>query len=383
MKFFGYQRQNGEVGIRNWVGVISVLDVANPITRTICQNVSGTIPITTLFVRGQYGRDLEIAYDTLAGMGRNANVGAVLLIGLERTSTEAVAERIRHSGKPVESIMLQDIGGSIAAIGHGIRQACNLVIEVSRIRRTSAPISALSIGVECGGSDSTSGLSANPAIGYVADQIVAEGGRVVISETAEFMGAEHVFARRAINEQVRKAFLDRINQHEQEAIARGIDIRGTNPVPDNIRGGLSTIEEKSLGAMVKAGSSPLMGVLEYSETVSGKGMYFMATPAPAVESMTGLAAGGCQLILFATGVGNTIGNMVAPTIKITGNTNTAANLSDDIDVDVSGILEKGEKLSEAGQRLFEHTLEVASGTNTKSEVLNQRETAISRFEPTI
>jgi len=383
MHFLGYERQNGGVGIRNWVGVISVLDVANPITRTICQNVSGTIPITTLFVRGQYGRDLEIAYDTLAGMGRNANVGAVLLIGLERTSTETVADRIRQSGKPVDCIVLQDIGGSIAAIAQGIRKACDLVIDVSRLRRTPAPVSALSIGVECGGSDSTSGLSANPAIGYVADQIVAEGGRIVISETAEFLGAEHVFARRAINDDVRETFLDRINRHEQEAMARGIDIRGTNPVPDNIRGGLTTIEEKSLGAMAKAGSSPLMGVLDYSEAVAGKGMYFMATPAPAVESMTGLAAGGCQLILFATGVGNTIGNMVAPTIKITGNVNTAANLSDDIDVDVSAILEKGEKVSEAGTRLFQHTLEVASGTNTKSEVLNQRETAISRFEPTI
>jgi altronate dehydratase large subunit len=383
MQFLGYRRSNGDVGIRNCVGVISVLDVANPITRAICHNVSGTIPITTLFVRGQYGRDLEITYDTLAGMGRNANVGAVLLIGLETTSTETVAERIRASGKVVESIVLQEIGGSIAAIADGIRKACNLVIEISRLRRTPAPIGALSIGVECGGSDATSGLSANPAIGYVADKIVAEGGRVVISETTEFLGAEHVFARRAINDQVRRAFLDRINQHEQEAIARGVDIRGTNPVPDNIRGGLTTIEEKSLGAMVKAGSSPLMGVLEYSEQVSGQGMYFMATPSPAVESMTGLAAGGCQLILFATGVGNTIGNMVAPTIKVTGNVNTAVNLSDDIDIDVSGILERSEKVSDAGARLFEHTLEVASGMNTKSEVLNQRETAISRFEATI
>jgi altronate dehydratase large subunit len=381
--FLGYERPNGEAGIRNWVGVISVLDVANPITRAICRTVGGTIPITTLFVRGQYGRDLEISYNVLAGMGSNPNLASVLLIGLESTSTETVAERIRSSGKSVEAIVIQEAGGSISAMVQGIRKAMSLVIEASQIRRTPIPLSALTIGVECGGSDSTSGISANPAIGRAADRLVGEGGRVVISETAEFLGAEHIFAERAVSEEVRNRFLGLVLAHEKEAMGRGVDIRGTNPVPDNIRGGLTTIEEKALGAMTKAGTTPLVGVVEYGEPVTDRGMHFMATPAPAVESMTGLAAGGCQLILFATGVGNTIGNMVAPTIKVSGNINTVRTLVDDIDFDVSPILESGAPISEMGDSLFDYTVGVASGTVTKSEVIDQRETAVSRFEPTI
>ncbi len=180
-----------------------------------------------------------------------------------------------------------------------------------------------------------------------------------------------------------EAFLDKVLSWEAEAMQRGIDIRGVNPVPDNIRGGLTTIEEKSLGAMAKAGTSPLVGVLDYAERPRGPGLHFMATPAPATESMTALAAGGCQLILFATGVGNPSGAMVAPTIKVTGNINTARDFADNIDFDVTDVLEKDAPVEALGEDLFEFMLEVASGTLTASEVLGQRETAISRFAPTI
>jgi len=381
--FLGYERPDGQAGVRNWVGVISVMDNVNPIARAICGGVYSTIPITTLFVRGQYGRDLKITYDTLGGMGRNPNLAAVLVVGLEEISAEQVASRIRNCGKPVEVLLAQNASGSIAATAEGIRKATNLAATASRARRRMLPASMLTVGVECGGSDTTSGLAANPCIGRVADRIVNEGGRVVISETSEFLGAEHLFAERAVNATVRQAFLERIHQMEQEALTRGVDIRGTNPVPDNIRGGLTTIEEKSLGATAKAGTTPLVGVLDYGEPPVQPGMHFMATPAPAVESMTGLAAGGCQLILFATGVGNMIGNMVAPTIKVTANINTARQQADNIDVDVTAVLEHDRKIDDAGDELFETTLDVASGTMTRSEILDMRETAISRFEPTI
>ena len=381
--FLGYERPDGQAGVRNWVGVISVMDNVNPIVRAICQGVYGTLPITTLFVRGQYGRDLKISYDTLGGMGRNPNLSAVLVVGLEETSAEQVASRIRNCGKPVDVLLVQNEAGSIAATAEGMRKATNLVVTASRARRRALPASMLSIGVECGGSDTTSGLASNPCIGRVADRIVDEGGRIVISETSEFLGAEHLFAERAIDEVVRRAFLDRVDRMEQEALARGVDIRGTNPVADNIRGGLSTIEEKSLGATAKAGTSPLVGVLDYGEPMVRAGMHFMATPAPAVESMTGLAAGGCQLILFSTGVGNMIGNMVAPTIKISANVNTARQQADNIDVDVTSILEFDRTINEVGDELFDVTLDIASGTLTRSEILDMRETAVSRFEPTI
>jgi len=380
--FLGYPRTNGTVGVRNRVAVISIMDNCNPVTRAICHAVDMTIPVTTLFVRGQYGHDLEVAFNTLAGMGRNPNVAAVLLVGLEEQTTEEVARRIRPTGKPVEAINLQP-GGTINAVAEGTRRALRLALGASRARREPCPMSSLVVGVECGGSDTTSGLTCNPTIGAMADRIVADGGSVIISETSEFLGAEHLFASRAVDETVGKAFVDAVMRLEREAVSRGMDIRGTNPTQDNIRGGLTTIEEKALGAMAKAGTSPLASVLSYGEEPARKGLHFMDAPAPAVENLTAFAAAGCQLIFFGTGVGNPIGNMVTPTVKVCGNVNTLRTMADNIDFDASEILEKGAKVGDVGGRLYEFAVEVASGTRTTSELLDIRETAISRFAPTI
>jgi altronate dehydratase large subunit len=380
--FLGYRRENGAVGVRNWVAVVSVMDNCNPVTRAIAHAVDGTIPVTTLFVRGQVGRDLELAFDSLAGMGSNPNIAAVLLVGLEEKSIEEVARRIRPSGKPVEAIHLQP-SGTINAVAEGTRRAMRLVLRASAARRELAPMSALVVGVECGGSDTTSGLTCNPTIGRMADRLIDDGGTVIISETAEFVGAEHLFAARAVDAAVRKAFVDAVHHLEQEAARCGVDLTGTNPAPDNIRGGLTTLEEKALGAMAKAGSRPLTGVLGYGQAPQRKGLHFMDAPAPAVENLTAFAAAGCQLIFFGTGVGNPIGNMVTPTVKVCGNVNTLRTMADNIDVDVSGILETGAKVSDLGDRLFDYAAEIASGTRTTSEVLDVRETAISRFERTL
>jgi altronate dehydratase large subunit len=358
------------------------MDNCNPVTRSIARAVDGTIPVTTLFVRGQYGRDLEIAFDSLAGMGRNPNIAAVLLVGLEEQTTEEVARRIRPSGKPVEAINLQP-DGTINAVAEGTRRAMKLAIAASGARRRPFPVSSLVVGVECGGSDTTSGLTCNTAIGALSYHLVDAGGSVMISETIEFIGAEHLYAARAVNETVGKAFVEAVVRLEKEAMSRGLDIRGTNPTQDNIRGGLTTIEEKALGAMAKAGTRKLQGVLGYGEAPRGKGLHFMDAPAPAVENLTAFAAAGCQLIFFGTGVGNPIGNMVTPTVKVSGNVNTLRTMADNIDFDASEILEKGEKVSAVGDRLYDFALDVASGTRTSSEVLDVRETAISRFSPTI
>ena len=380
--FLGYARENGAIGIRNWVAVISIMDNCNPVTRAIAQAVDGTIPVTTLFVRGQYGRDLEITLDTLGGMGANPNIAGVLLVGLENEITEMVAKRIRPTGKPVDAVTLQP-GGTINCIAEGTRRAAKMVLRASNLRRQSCPASALMVGVECGGSDTTSGLTCNPVIGRLSDRLVDDGGTVIISETSEFFGAEHLFAARAKDEAVKRAFLDKVTSLERDAVARGMDIRGTNPTPDNIRGGLSTIEEKALGAMAKAGTRALSGVLGYGEKPTGKGLHFMDAPAPAVENLTAFAAAGCQLIFFGTGVGNPIGNMVSPTVKVSGNVNTLRTMADNIDYDASAILEKGAKVADLGDGLYDYAMEVASGTRTTSEVLDVRETAISRFQPTI
>ncbi len=380
--FLGYRRPVGAAGVRNWVAVISIMDNCNPVTRAICEAVDGTIPVTTLFVRGQYGHDLEVSLNTLAGMGRNPNIAAVLLVGLEEGTTEEVARRIRPSGKPVEAVTLQP-NGTINVIAEGTRKALKLALAASNLRREPCPVSDLLVGVECGGSDTTSGLTCNPTIGAMADRIIDAGGSVIISETSEFFGAEHLFAKRAVSDTVAKAFTEAVLRLEREAVGRGMDIRGTNPTPDNIRGGLTTIEEKALGAMAKAGTRSLAGVLTYGEPPKAKGLYFMDAPAPAVENLTAFAAAGCQLIFFGTGVGNPIGNMVSPTVKVCGNVNTLRTMADNIDFDASDILEKSAKASSLGEKLYSFAVDVASGTRTTSELLDVRETAISRFAPTI
>lgn len=379
MTFLGYERPNGLFGVRNYVAVISVMENVNAIVRAIVDAVDGTIAIPTLFVRGQLGNDYEITMASLAGLASNPNVAGVVVIGLEPVTTEELVERIRPSGKPVEAVSIQLVGGSIEAIALGTRHAARMVRAASRQFRVEAPISELILGVECGGSDTTSGLASNPAIGVVADRIVSSGGKVVISETSEFLGAEQEFAKRAVAPEIGRQFVAAVEDLERTIMSQGIDLRGSNPSKDNIRGGLTTIEEKAYGAMAKAGTTPLVGVLGYGEVAKAPGLHFMATPAPAVESLTALAAGGCQLILFSTGVGNPIGSMVSTTIKVTGNRKTAHSMADNIDFDVSAILEEGEAIEAAGVRLYDYSVNVANGEMTTSEILNNRETSISRF----
>lgn len=379
MTFDGYPRPSGRAGTRNHVAILSVMESCNTVVRGICSAVQGTVPITMPYMRGQLGQDLETTMATLAGMASNPNVFGTLVVGLEPVTSEALAALIEPSGKPVEVITIQGEGGTIDATAKGTRRAASLFRRASAERRQPCPVSDLIVGLECGGSDTTSGLASNPAMGHAADRIVGEGGCVVISETSEFLGAEQIFAKRAVSAEVGEAFLSAVLDHERAIMAEGVDLRGSNPTRDNIRGGLTTIEEKSLGAMAKAGSTPLVGVLGYGEAPQKGGLHFMATPAPAVESLTGLSAGGVQVNFFSTGVGNPIGSMISTTIKITGNRNTAEGFADHIDCDVSDILETGESIGDAGDRLFDYLLRVAGGDLTASEILNVRDTAVSRF----
>jgi altronate dehydratase large subunit len=380
--FLGYRRGNA-VGIRNMVAVISVMDNCNPVTRAVSDAVQGTVYLPGSFIRGQLGRDRAITLKVTAGLCLNPNIAAVVAIGLEPRTTRELVELLSASGKPVEWVDIQEAGGTINSIAKGTRAAARLVRHVSKQRREEFPLSSLVLGLECGGSDTTSGLASNPSIGVVSDKVVGAGGTAIITETSEFFGAEHLFAERAASTEVRKKFISEIETLEKEIIALGIDLRGSNPTPDNIRGGLTTIEEKALGAMAKAGKSELVGVLGYGDVPERSGLHFMSGPAPAVESITGLAAGGCQLCLFSTGVGNPIGHQVATVIKISGNRNTIEGMSDNVDFDVSSILEKDESIASAGSRLFEYVLSVASGELTTSEVLDTRESAISRFGPSM
>lgn len=378
-KFWGYERADNSVGIRNMVAIVSVMDTCNPVTRAIAAAVKGTVYLPGSYIRGQLGRDRAITLKATAGLCLNPNIASVLVIGLEPHTTNELASLIKASGKTVEMVDIQASGGTIQSIALGTQLAAYLARNASKEQRKQFPLSKLKLGLECGGSDTTSGLASNPSIGVVADKVVAAGGSAIISETSEFFGAEHLFADRAIDANVRDKFLREVNDVEQEIIRQGVDLRGSNPTPDNIRGGLTTIEEKALGAMAKSGTSPLVDVLGYGESPSKPGLHFMNGPAPAVELITGLAAAGCQLALFSTGVGNPIGHPVMTVVKVSGNRNTIDTFSDNVDFDVSAILEKDETIRSAGERLFDHVLNVASGELTTSEVLSVHELAISRF----
>lgn len=380
--FWGYRRPNGTVGIRNHVAILSVTDSVNGIVRHLGQLVKGTLPVTVWYGRGQFGEDNLIFRRTQIGLAANPNIAAVLVVGIESVSVQQVADGIARSGKPVATISVQDIGGTVEALAKGIRLLLPLVQDASAQRPEQFPLSELILGVECGGTDTTSGIASNPALGWVADRVVDAGGIVYLSETSEWMGAEQILSKRAINQQVSEAIYSAVYDIEEDARQRGVDIRGANPVPDNIRGGITTIEEKSLGAIIKGGTRPIQGVLPYAKKAEGKGLYLMNTAAPAAESMTGLAAGGAQIIIFTTGQMNIMGCSIAPTMKITGNPRTAQRLADNVDVDVSKMLE-GESLEWGGRKVLDAMLGTASGRLTRAEALGDVDIAISRIQPTV
>jgi altronate dehydratase large subunit len=377
--FWGYAREDGSVGIRNHIAVISVMDNCNPVSRAVAQAVQGTVYLPGSYIRGQLAKDREITLNVTAGLCRNPNIAGVVVIGLEPVTTQELVDLVKPSGKPVAAIDVQLAGGTIQSIAEGTRAALRMAREASRQKREEFPLARLVVGLECGGSDTTSGLASNPSIGVVADAIVEAGGTAIITETSEFFGAEHLFAERAATPEVKHRILDAVRSHERDIIALGIDLRGSNPSRDNIRGGLTTIEEKALGAMAKSGKSKVIDSLPYGEAPKRPGLHFMAGPAPAVESITGLASGRCQLCLFSTGVGNPIGHQVATVIKVSGNRNTLNMMPENVDFDVSGILEKGEAVRACGERLLAYTLSVANGERTTSELLGTNESAISRF----
>ncbi len=377
--FFGYARNNGSVGVRNRIGVISLMDNANGLARKITENVRGTDLVTDLFGRKMIGRNHDMRLKAIHGMAMNPNLAGVVLVSLHSTSTEAFAEPIAAAGKDVECVAYQDYGSTMRSIEAGTVAAAKLVRKYSDMQRREQPLSRLIFGVECGGSDFSSGISGNPALGHAADLLLDAGGSVVLSETAEIMGAEHLLAERSVNRDVAARIMQAIADMEEMSRMGGVeDIRRTNPSADNIKGGLTTLAEKALGAVKKAGTKPLQGVVDYCEPVipDPPGFYFMSTPAPACESMTGLAAGGAQIIGFNTGLGQPSSHPIAPTIKISGNPKTAAMGFDDLDVDVSDIMSGTMSIEEGGQRIYEELIAVANGRRTFTELYGTAQSTI-------
>ncbi|MFT5509951.1 MAG: altronate dehydratase large subunit [Hyphomicrobiaceae bacterium] len=381
--FMGYRRPDGRVGVRNIVAIVSAMDNTNACANRIADIVAHAVPITTPFGRTQIGNDFEMTLRTLAGIGAHPNVAAVLVLGLSLTSANTLADRIRPSGKPVEVLGLQEAGSTMGLTMAGVRVAADLTVAASEQTREPCEFADLTVAVECGGSDTTSGIASNPTVGLFADRFIDAGGTIVLSEPAEFMGAEHILAERAVDPEDGQRIRDMVKWFEDEAKRNGVDMRGTNPTPDNIEGGLTTLEEKSLGAIAKGGSRPIVEVIDYSEPATKRGLVVMNTPSAACESMTGLLGGGSQMIIFSTGRGNAIGAPISPTIKITGNPHTAAVMKENIDVDVSAIISDSEPLETAANRLWDQMLKIAQGKLTRCEVLQEDQLSVSRFGPSV
>jgi altronate dehydratase large subunit len=379
----GYVRPNGDIGVRNLVAVLSAMDNANPAANRIGALVANTIVLSTPFGRTQIGHDAYMTTKTLTGLANHPNIASVLVLGLSLEIADSLAGEIQATGKRVKTLGLQECGGPVALTAEGIRIAADMVREASLLQRAPVPFSELIVAVECGGSDTTSGIASNPAVGAFSDRFVDAGGTIILSEPAEFMGAEHILADRAATPEIGQQIYDMVGWFEDEAKRAGVDMRGINPTPDNIEGGLTTLEEKSLGAIIKCGTRTIQEVIDYADRPTKKGLVIMNTPSAACESMTGLAGGGAHIIIFSTGRGNSVGAPVAPTIKVTGNPHTAAQMEEIIDVDVSVILTDGGAVEVAGEQVWQEVSNVASGKLTLCEILGEQQLSVSRFGPSV
>ncbi|RJP66992.1 MAG: altronate dehydratase [Candidatus Abyssobacteria bacterium SURF_17] len=368
MEFLGYKREGGKFGVRNHVLVLSSVSCANGVVDAIGRALPEVVAVTHGYGCGYGPEDLGVSLRTLSGLIDNPNVGAVLVIGLGCETLKADFLTQVVEGKPAESLVIQESGGSAATTAKGIDIASRFQKELAKQNRVLAPVSELTVGLECGGSDAFSGITANPAVGAAADRIVREGGTVILSETTEMIGTAHILKRRCATPEVGEQIERLVNNHERHVRASLGDLAGMVIAPGNIDGGLSSITEKSLGCIMKGGTTPINEMLEYAGRPSKRGLVIMDTPGYDIDSMAGMAAAGAQLILFTTGRGSTAGFPAIPVIKVASNSRTYKNMPGDMDVNAGAILDEGKTLDEVGREIFELSLAVANGARTCAEL---------------
>jgi altronate hydrolase len=383
--FKGYRRKDGRVGVRNYIGVLTSVNCSATVARLIAEaaeksgllhghdNIDGIVPITHASGCGMAGagEGFDILRRTLWGTATNPNFGAILLVGLgcevlqiDRLSSElGLAE-----GRALHTFTIQEVGGTRRAIAQGLDHLRAMLPELSQVRREPVPASELVLGLQCGGSDAWSGVTSNPALGNVSDRLVALGATVILSETPEIYGAEHLLLARSRSPEVSEKLNARLKWWEQYTAKHGVEM-DNNPSPGNKAGGLSTILEKSLGAVAKGGTSPLNDVIEYATPLRSRGLVFMDSPGFDPCSATGQVASGATMIAFTTGRGSAYGCKPSPSIKLSSNTAIYNRMSDDIDVDCGTIAKGGSSVEEKGAEVLDCLLDVASGKKSKSEEL--------------
>lgn len=389
MEFWGYYRPDGSVGVRNHVLIL-------PATRNvnyICHRIALAVPgVTTFYTTGEYGRtggDRKRLARFLTGIARNPNVANVLLIGMPHGygypefQTDALAAEIARSGKRLEILNVDRCGGLEGTVVQGIRLARELVREATAMRREAAPLSKLTIGMKCGDSDATSGLAGNPALGRAVDRLIDAGGTALFSETLELIGAEQTLVQRAKTPEVAQRLLRLIADWEARAASIGEDIRTINPIPENIAAGITTLEEKSLGAVEKTGTRELSGVLDYCERPGAPGLWLMDAWMSSYSLLPSFAAAGAQIVLYQLG-GNELPpedaplsavdpGLVAPLLTISGNPRTAEAAGDYLDVSTGGVLLGTETLDAAGEHILEEIVRAANGRATRGETMRYPE----------
>ena len=381
MNFMGYRRKNGSVGTRNHVLVFPTVICASSVADMISRAVPGTVSVTHPHGCGHLGEEKEHIIKTMVGFCSHPNVAGVLLVGLgcELITPEVIGGEIAKAGKRFEILSIQAEGGTAATVEKGKALAAGLKEEAAAARREPVDISELILGTNCGGSDTLSGLTANPAVGVAADMLVVEGGTVLLTETPELIGAEDALCRRAASGGIGKRIREITSATEALAKRAGVDMRGSEPSPGNIEGGLTTLEEKSLGAVLKGGTSTVRQVVDYAEKPTEKGLVIMDGPAHDAVCNTGMIAGGAQVIVFTTGRGTPLGAPVAPVIKVSSNSGIYRRMKDNIDINAGDILEGEASMKSIGEQIFNEIIEVASGKLTKAEILGHNEFAIHSF----
>ena len=382
MRFSGWRRENGRVGVRNHVVILPLDDLSNSACESVANNIKGTLAIPHAYGRLQFGEDLETFFRTLIGTGANPNVAAVVVIGIEDGWTKRVVDGIKKTGKPVTGFGIEGTG-DIMTVAKASRVAKDYLQWASELKKEECDISELWVSTKCGESDTTTGLASCPTVGNMYDKLIPKGIYGVFGETSEITGAEHLARARAAEPKIGEKWYKVWKAYEDEVIQahKTDDLSESQPTKGNIAGGLTTIEEKALGNLEKIGRKcTYIDVLEPAEAPKkGPGLYYMDTSSAAAECVTLMAAAGYAVHTFPTGQGNVIGNPIVPVIKISGNPRTIRTMSEHVDVDVSGILRREMTIPEAGDALIDMVLRTADGRLTAAEALGHREYSLTKL----